>query len=208
LSGIRQIHAYLIPGDFSYSFVSYTYTEYTRKMILNLLKRVCKSLDENGFPYMISGSIAMNIYSIPRMTMDIDIVVELSLKRVDEFTDLFPYSYFNKTTIRNEIKRKGIFNIIDHETGFKIDFILRKDTEYYRLAFKRRKRIEELEMELWVISLEDLIIAKIIWIQEYQSEKQILDIENLLLNPDKDTSYILEWCNNLNLITFNLLRDE
>jgi len=36
---------------------------------------------------MISGSIAMNLYSIPRMTMDIDIVVELSLKRIDEFKD-------------------------------------------------------------------------------------------------------------------------
>jgi hypothetical protein len=177
-------------------------------MILDLLKRVCKSLDENKFPYMISGSIAMNIYSIPRMTMDIDIVVELSLKRIDEFTNMFPDSYFNKTTIKNEIKRKGIFNIIDHETGFKIDFIIRKDTEYYRLAFNRRKRIKELEMELWVISLEDLIIAKIIWIQEYQSEKQSLDIENLLLNPDKDMNYIKEWCNNLNLRTFNLLRNE
>ena len=134
-------------------------------MILDLLKRVCKSLDENKFPYMISGSIAMNIYSIPRMTMDIDIVVELSLKRIEEFTDMFPDSYFNKTTIRNEIKRKGIFNIIDHKTGFKIDFIIRKDTEYYRLAFNHRKKIKELDMEIWVISLEDLIIAKIIWIQ-------------------------------------------
>jgi len=177
-------------------------------MILDLLKRVCKSLDENKFPYMISGSIAMNLYSIPRMTMDIDIVVELSLKRIDEFTNMFPDSYFNKTTIRNEIKRKGIFNIIDHETGFKIDFIIRKDTEYYRLAFNRRKRIKELEMELWVISLEDLIIAKIIWIQEYQSEKQILDIGNLLLNPDKDMIYIKEWCSNLKLRTLNLLSNE
>ena len=199
---------FLFLGDYPYSFVSFTYAEHTRKMILDLLKRVCKSLDENKFPYMISGSIAMNIYTIPRMTMDIDIVVELSLKRIDEFTNMFPDSYFNKTTIRNEIKRKGIFNIIDHKTGFKIDFIIRKDTEYYRLAFNHRKKIKELDMEIWVISLEDLIIAKIIWIQEYQSEKQSLDIENLLLNPDKDMNYIKEWCSNLKLRTFNLLSNE
>ncbi len=99
------------------------------------------------------------------MTRDIDIVVELSLERIDEFTDLFPDSYFNKEIIRNEIKRKGIFNIIDHKTGFKLDFIIRGVTEYYQLAFNRRQRIKELDTELWVISLEDLIIAKIIWIQ-------------------------------------------
>lgn len=150
----------------------------------------------------------MNIYSIPRMTMDIDIVIELSPDRMDEFTALFPDSYFNKTTIKNEIKLKGIFNIIDHETGFKIDFILRKDSAYFQLAFSRRERIRELDTELWVISLEDLIIAKLIWIQQYQSEKQIHDIKNLMLNPDKDLNYIKEWCNNLNLRTFNLLSYE
>jgi hypothetical protein len=157
---------------------------------------------------MISGSIAMNIYSIPRMTLDIDIVVELSLDRINEFTALFPNSYLNENTIKQEIKRKGIFNIIDQETGFKMDFILRKNSEYYQLAFNRRQRIKELDMELWVISLEDLIIAKIIWIQQYKSEKQINDIENLLLTPNKDINYIKEWCKKLSLKTFDLLKDE
>lgn len=177
-------------------------------MILELLKRVCKSLDENDIPYMISGSIAMNIYAIPRMTRDIDIVVELSLGRIDEFTDLFPDSYFNKDAIREEVMRKGIFNIIDHSTGFKLDFILRKDTKYSMLAFARRNRIAELDTELWVISLEDLIIAKIIWIQQYQSDTQIQDIENLLLNPDKDMKYIIKWCNELRLKTYDLIKNE
>jgi hypothetical protein len=177
-------------------------------MILNLLQRVCRSLDESNIPYMISGSIALNIYSIPRMTRDIDIVVELTENRIDEFTNLFPNSYFNKEVIKDEIKRKGMFNIIDHRTGFKIDFIIRKETEYFNVAFQRRQRIKELDTELWVIRLEDLVIAKLIWIQQYQSEKQMFDIENLLLNPDKDINYIKKWCNNLKLKTFNLLDNE
>lgn len=157
---------------------------------------------------MISGSIALNVYSIPRMTRDIDIVIELPLSRLDEFTGLFPDSYLNRATIAEEIKRKGLFNIIDHKTGFKLDFIIRKETEYFKMAFSRRKRIMALNMELWVISLEDLIIAKLIWIQDYQSSQQMQDISNLLLNPDKDIGYITEWCNKLELKTFNLLSNE
>ncbi|MCX6251797.1 MAG: hypothetical protein NTX61_13725 [Bacteroidetes bacterium] len=176
-------------------------------MILNLLQRVCKSLDESDIPYMISGSIALNIYSIPRMTRDIDIVVELTENRIDEFTALFPDSYFNKEVIKDEIKRQGMFNIIDHQTGFKIDFIIRKETEYFNLAFQRRQRIKEFDTDIWVIRLEDLVIAKFIWIQKYQSDKQLSDIKNLLLNPDKDMTYIKEWCNALKLQTFNLLHD-
>lgn len=113
------------------------------------------------------------------MTRDIDIVIELSEKRIDEFADLFPNSYLDKDVILEEIKRNGKFNIIDHATGFKIDFIIRKETEYFINAFQRRKQIKEFDTDLWVIDLNDLIIAKLIWIQQYQSERQMLDIKNL-----------------------------
>ncbi|HNX79333.1 MAG TPA: hypothetical protein PKJ24_05605 [Prolixibacteraceae bacterium] len=101
-----------------------------------------------------------------------------------------------------------MFNIIDHVTGFKIDFIIRKESEYYNLAFTRRKRIHEFGADLWVISLEDLIIAKMIWIQQYQSDLQMMDIKNLLFKPQKDISYIKKWCKELGLNTFHLLDYE
>jgi len=177
-------------------------------MIFKLLQKVCTSLDEANIPYMISGSIALNIYAIPRMTRDIDIVIVLTESGIDEFTNLFPNFYFDKKTIETEIKRKGMFNIIDHSSGFKIDFIIRKETEYFIQAFQRRKKIREFDTDLWAIDLNDLIIAKIIWIQQLKSEKQIFDIENLLFHPDKDIDYIKKWCEKLGLNTYNLLDNE
>jgi len=177
-------------------------------MILDLLHNICTRLDEHEIKYMVSGSIAMNIYAIPRMTRDIDIVIELQEDKVEEFTALFPDSYYNKSVIIEEIRKEGMFNIIDHATGFKIDFIIHRKTEYYELAFQRRRRIREFKTDLWVIDINDLIIAKIIWIQQYQSERQMFDIENLLLNPEKDTDYIIAWCKKLRLNTFNHLKNE
>jgi len=177
-------------------------------MIFDLLKKVCNQLDEHEIKYMVSGSIALNIYTIPRLTRDIDIVIELSESKIDEFTSLFPNAYYDKNTIKEELKRKGLFNIIDHSTGFKIDFIIRKETEYHNIEFQRRQRVKEFETELWVVDLNDLIIAKLIWIQEYRSEKQIFDIENLLINHEKDVDYIKYWCSKLNLQTYNLLDNE
>lgn len=177
-------------------------------MILELLQKVCSQLDEHGIKYMVSGSIALNVYSIPRMTRDIDIVIELFESKIDEFTELFPNSYFNKTVIKEEIKRKGMFNIIDYKTGFKIDFIIRKETEYFNLAFQRRQRIKEFNTELWVININDLILAKLIWMQQSESERHISDIGNLLLNPDKDLEYIKKWCYKLNLKTYSLFDNE
>jgi len=55
---------------------------------LEILKMVCQRLHAN-IPYMITGSIAMNIYAVPRMTRDIDIVIEVGREDVDGFFTLF-----------------------------------------------------------------------------------------------------------------------
>ncbi len=176
--------------------------------INKFLKEVCSRLEKHSIEYMISGSIALNFYCIPRMTLDVDIVIELPDEKIDEFVAMFADSYIDKDTVKSEVERKGMFNVIHNETGFKIDFIIRKNSEYSKLAFKKKKfkRLEERDFS--IIDLDDLIIAKIIWIQDYQSEKQMNDIKNLLDNPQKNMVYIKEWCEKLNLQTFGLIDNE
>ncbi len=175
-------------------------------MILNLLSRVTTALDDNDIQYMLSGGLALNNYSIPRMTLDIDIVVELSDLNIEQFLSAFSENfYMDKETVRQETKRKGMFNIIDHQSGFKIDFILRKNTEYRISEFKRRQKTKINDLEIWIVSIEDLVISKIEWIQTYQSDKQIDDIRSLMANPEIDKNYVIEWCKKLNLKTFNLI---
>jgi len=175
-------------------------------MILSLLKRISNSLEEKQIPYMLSGSLALNIYTIPRMTLDIDIVIDLKENKLQDFFSIFGEGYYiNKQTVEEETKCQGMFNIIDYETGFKIDFIIRKDTTYHKLEFERRRKIKITDFITRVVSPEDLIIAKIKWIQEFQSDKQTQDIRNLLANPSIDKQYIKEWCKELDLKTFELL---
>lgn len=177
-------------------------------MILSLLKRITQALDSKNIPYMLSGSIALNNYTIPRMTLDIDIVLELHESKMRDFLSIFGNNYYlNKDTVIQETRKLGMFNIIDHETGFKVDFILRKNTEYRKLEFERRLRSKVADFEVWIVSPEDLAISKIEWIQQYQSDKQINDIKNLLANPEIDRNYIAKWCNQLGLKTFNLLEN-
>jgi len=44
---------------------------------LEVLKEVARRLKQAAIPYDFTGSIAANFYTVPRMTRDIDIVVEL-----------------------------------------------------------------------------------------------------------------------------------
>jgi hypothetical protein len=155
---------------------------------------------------MISGSLALNMYCIPRMSMDIDLVIELNLNNVNNFLDIFSTGYYiDKDTVFEEIKRIGMFNVIDHKSGFKIDFIIRKNTEYRLLEFSRRIYKMLMDIPVWMVSPEDLVISKLAWIQELQSEKQGQDIRMLMALPEIDKDYINYWCKRLNLKTFGLI---
>jgi hypothetical protein len=54
-------------------------------MILELLKQICTELDKQGILYMVSESLALNIYATPRMTRDIAIVIERTIKPISLF---------------------------------------------------------------------------------------------------------------------------
>jgi phosphoribosylpyrophosphate synthetase len=177
-----------------------------KAMITDLLKRVTNSLEIKDIPYMLSGSLALNAYTVPRMSLDIDIVIELHEEHLLDFFEIFKDDYYiNENTVKEEIKRRGMFNVIDHKTGFKVDFIIKKETEYRKHEFSRRIRESISDFDVWIVSPEDLVISKIDWIQQYQSDKQINDIQNLLSISTIDLNYIKLWCNKLNLYTFELL---
>jgi hypothetical protein len=176
-------------------------------MIDKLLHRITKALDDADIPFMVSGSMALIVYTIPRMTRDIDIVIELKQEDIGRFCDIFKEGfYIDILTVEEEVKRRGMFNVIDFETGYKIDFVVLKNEFYRKTEFDRRVRGIVMGCETWLVTLEDLILSKLIWIQVLQSDRQMSDIENLLENPQVDMDYIHYWCKELHLETFNLLK--
>ena len=148
---------------------------------LEVLKEVARQLERAGIPYMITGSIAGNCYTVPRMTRDIDIVVELSERDIGRFVRLFENDYYlEPQTVREAVKSKRMFNLIHDEYVIKIDFVVRKDTPYRRREFSRRKRIAVDNQYLFVVAPEDLILSKLEWAKGSRSEVQLNDVRSLL----------------------------
>ncbi len=173
--------------------------------VTELYKEITSALDSRNIPYMVSGSMAMLIYTVGRTTRDIDIVIELSEESLDSFYDIFKDQfYLHKPSVEEGLQRKGMFNAIDTRSGLKIDFVIRKNSLFRRTEFERRSRQKLFGHEAWVVSLEDLILSKLIWIQEIQSDRQKEDIRSLLEN-NVDGAYLSKWVKELNLITFGLL---
>lgn len=149
---------------------------------------------------MITGSIAANFYATPRMTRDIDIVVQVVEKDVERIVSLFSFDFYTDgDLIRRAIQGRGMFNLIHNEGVVKVDFIVRKDTEYRETEFERKRGILFEGIRLYVTSPEDLIISKLFWAKDTMSEMQIRDVGNIMKSVKLDMDYIEKWVSDLGL---------
>jgi hypothetical protein len=155
---------------------------------------------------MLSGSVAMSLYIVPRATRDFDFIIHLESKDIDRFIANFEDGYYcDKDAIQDAINRRSMFNIIDHASGFKADFVVLRPDPFRQMEFSRRVQIDFYGQVVYVVSVEDLLISKLIWIQTYQSPIQMEDIKNLASLDNLDWDYIKTWIDKLKISTFNLL---
>lgn len=165
--------------------------------------KILKVLEDKNIPYMISGSVGSMIYGAPRMTNDINIVVELHPEQIGTLMNSFSeeeYYYPSVDFIKKVINEKSQFNIIHLESGSKADLIIKKDTEFAEAEFSRRKSIPFTEnFQASSASAEDIIISKIAFYELGKSEKHISDILSILKISEKeiDLKYIEDWIKRL-----------
>ena len=166
---------------------------------LDVLRDISRRFDGAGLAYMLTGSMALNYYTQPRMTRDIDMVIVASLDTIDAFIRMVsPDYYILRQTVADAISRGSIFNIIHLETVVKVDCIVRKSTDYRKTEFARRQRIRIDDFQIWIVSKEDLIISKLDWAKDSHSDFQLRDVRNLLATG-YDAAYLESWTEQLGL---------
>ena len=162
---------------------------------LELLKNVAAKLETAGIEYMMTGSMAMALYSTPRMTRDIDIIIQVSPVDVDKILDLFRDDfYIEEESVRHAVLNRGMFNIIHNDSIIKVDLIVRKDEEYRIEEFSRKKKITIEGVSISVVAPEDLILSKLVWAKRSQSELQFRDVRQMMMTvKELNNKYLEKW---------------
>ena len=166
---------------------------------LDFVRLIAKRLTSIGVEYMLTGSMAMAAYGNPRMTRDVDIVMECSEQDADPIVRLFEEDcYINRDAVLEAIANRSMFNIIHNEWIIKADFIVRKDDPYHQTEFGRRREITVAGNPLVVVAPEDLILSKLKWAEESQSELQMRDVRELMATGIAlDREYLEQWAQTL-----------
>ncbi len=135
---------------------------------------IFKKFNEQGIRYLVVGGVAMNLYGIPRVTYDIDILLDLEDANIREFTQLMkewgfkPKVPVNIMDFADQAKRDEwmatknmkAFNLVNAKWALsEIDIIIDTPVDYSE-AHKRARKITVKGISIPVISIDDLITMK------------------------------------------------
>lgn len=165
---------------------------------------VILALEDLKISYMVVGSVASGAHGEPRMTQDIDLVVELRYGDAEELGKRFPSPefYLDTQSVRNATQNCGQFSIIHGPSGNKVDMMLLQDTAWSAAQFSRRQPVELIDgIKAFVATPEDVILSKMAWYKEGGSDKHLRDITGILKvsGQSLNLDYINDWAKQLDV---------
>jgi hypothetical protein len=154
-------------------------------------------LEALGATYMVTGSVAAMIYGEPRLTHDIDVVVDLDERHIAELPRLFPDTEFycaphEVVLVESRRAQRGHFNIIHHESGFKADIYLSGREPLHHWGLERRRKVELGTTGIWLAPPEYVVVRKLEYHREGGSPKHRTDIQAILRSGIVDMTALLE----------------
>ena len=128
----------------------------------DVFRRIVLHLDRRSIAYMMVGSFAGTYFGLSRSTYAIDIVLEAAPDQLKGLiADLQADNYYAELDAAlDALKHESLFNVIDNETGWKIDLIFRKSRSFdqappsireafpYSVACRQRRRRHRLQTRM------------------------------------------------------------
>jgi hypothetical protein len=127
----------------------------------------------------------------------VDIVIAPTLGSLQKLVRQFPEEeyYVSRDAALQAYGAESLFNVIDLNSGWKIDFIIRKSRPFSLEEFERRREADMLGTRLYIASAEDVILSKLEWAKMSSSERQVNDVAGILRTQGNalDLEYVERW---------------
>lgn len=184
---------------------------------LTELREVLAVLTRLEIPYALGGSMASSVHGIARYTRDADVTAEpfpgKEAQLVGEFGEDY---YISEAAVRDAVRRRSSFNIINTPVGFKVDVFICKDRPFEVSAMSRRVPMQLPDAPQRPVVLytpEDVILFKLWWYRlgNEVAEQQFKDVLGVLqVQAGRlDDAYLDHWAADLGVADLlNRVRQE
>lgn len=167
----------------------------------DFFERLIAALEQAGVPYMVTGSYASSAHGTPRATNDIDIVIAPTPDELRALLRELPDDryYADEVDAFEALKHHSQFNVIDFATTWKADLIVRKNRDFSREEFGRRRVHTIAGARVHLATAEDILIAKLEWYKLGESARQLEDVVGIIRRQGAslDREYVEYWVGEL-----------
>jgi hypothetical protein len=135
---------------------------------------VLEGLYKNHVKYLVVGGLSVNLYGVPRVTQDIDIIIAMTKGNILKITSLLkelgyvprlpvnPDDLANHDKVKYWIKNKNLkaFSFYQRKANYKvIDIVLVHPLDFEK-SFINRTVKKAKDIEIYLASIEDIIKMK------------------------------------------------
>ena len=143
--------------------------------LIETLNEVVGALDALNIPHAITGSVATSVHGEPYSSLDVDLIVQANSQQATDLAKrLTPRFYAPEDMLEEAARERGFTNVLDNRTGFKVDLSFVGESGFFGTVMQRRmkSKIGTESPEFDFVTPEDVILMKLVWRRDTQSQKQ------------------------------------
>jgi len=165
--------------------------------ILQLAELSIKACKEVGINHMLTGAFATNVYSVPRSTRDVDLVLDVSnVKELHQVIDRLsePIEFSQQPVFDTITWGKRHVGTTRSAPHLKVELFELFDDPFVQSMFQRKKmfQLKQIDVETFIPTAEDIVVQKLRWARD----KDLIDAKDLLFmqRPENlDMEYVRKW---------------
>jgi len=137
---------------------------------------ILKGLQNSKVRYLVVGGLAVNLHGVPRTTQDVDLIISLDKDNVVNLCRLMkdmgyvprlpvdPLGMADRKTLEDWTENRNLtaFSFYHREANYKVVDIVLVQPLNFNEAYQRKIVINAGDMEVCLVSLDDLIKMKIV----------------------------------------------
>ena len=143
--------------------------------LIDVIQATVDVLDRAAVPYAITGSVASTLHGEPFQSQDVDIVLRMTVPQARQIAEELPQRFYRSAErLEHVAESGGIANLIDTDSGLKVDLSVLEAGAFYDSIVARRELLKYGPdgPAFYTVTAEDIILMKLLWRKDTRSAKQ------------------------------------
>lgn len=141
--------------------------------------RIAESLEQAGIPYALGGALALGVWAIPRLTLDVDVNIFVEEDGLPSALAALVAAgvQVDAERARIDAREQGMFE--GRGSGMRVD-VFTPSIDFSWEAMRTRVRVDRDGQSIWFLSAEALCVLKLLFFRGKDDDPRVATWDRLV----------------------------